>query len=115
MLEPGRIISSETSSGSTPGGINRTVRANRALSEIEGLAALEAERFRPSGGGWGAAECESGVLKERERGPGEVFGERAAEKTAARGRFCRRLFSIIAILAGETAVATEASKKFPNA
>lgn len=47
MLEPGRIFSSEISSASTPGGINRTVRANRAESEIDDLAvALEEETSR---------------------------------------------------------------------
>lgn len=62
MLEPGRIISSETSSGSTPGGTKRTVRANRAESEIEGLAVFEAETKER----FGAVESERGTVKERE-------------------------------------------------
>lgn len=38
MFEPGRIVSSATLSGSTPGGTNSKVRANRAASE--GAAAV---------------------------------------------------------------------------
>lgn len=76
MLEPGRIISSEISSASTPGGINRTVRANRAESEIDDLAvALEEEKRRD----------------EKVRKCGEGLGEEVEEKREARGKVWRRL------------------------
>lgn len=82
MLEPGRIISSETSSASTPGGIKRTVRANRAESEMEGLAAVLEAETRWDEAGFGAVECERGAVKERKRG--EVLGERVGKKREVR-------------------------------
>lgn len=46
MLDPGKIMSSVTSSGSVPGGMNKTVRRNLAVSEMEILGVLVAEMWR---------------------------------------------------------------------
>lgn len=50
MLEPGKIMSSVTSSGSVPGGMKRTVLTDLAVSAIEIFGGLVAETW------WGVAE-----------------------------------------------------------
>lgn len=50
MLDPGKIMSSVTSSGSVPGGINKTVRTTLAVLELEILGVLVVETW------WDGAE-----------------------------------------------------------
>lgn len=71
MLDPGRIISSVTSFGSTPGGTKSTVLANLAVSEGGGGAAeLEnACRWRL------VEEIENDVCRGKERERLNGFGE----------------------------------------
>lgn len=53
MFEPGRITSSEMSSGSIPGGTKSTVRANLAAAAVEK-------------GGGGVVELDDAVRRRRE-------------------------------------------------